>query len=216
MPILFPWFVEDLELFLQNDVTSGLSFDDILFILLLFADGMVILDKSIDEIDTSLELLCNYCNTWSLEVNAQTTKVMFFSKKRWFTQQWSFTYNGNRLEVVNDFNYLATVLNYTGKFSLNQQQLVGKGLKTLNVLLKKCRKYIGKPKIRCKLFYSFIGSILDYACEMSGFSKSKKNERIHLKFCKNILMCKMNTPNYCSLWWVGTLSFIYFTLFKNT
>ena len=29
---------------------------------------------------------------------------------------------------------------------------------------------------------------------MSGFSKSKEIERIHLKFCKKILMCKMNTP----------------------
>ena len=29
---------------------------------------------------------------------------------------------------------------------------------------------------------------------MSGFSKSKEIERIHLKFCKKILMFKMNTP----------------------
>ena len=98
------------------------------------------------------------------------------------------------MEVVNDFNYLGTVFNYTGNFSLNQQQLVGKGLKTLNVLLINCRKYKLNPKILCKLFYFFIGSILDYACEMSGFSKSKEIERIHLKFCKKILMCKMNTP----------------------
>ena len=52
-----------------------------------------------------------------------------------------FTYNGNMMEVVNDFNYLGTVFNYTGNFSLNQQQLVGKGLKALTVLLIKCRKH---------------------------------------------------------------------------
>jgi len=61
--LLFSLFIEDLELFLQNGVTSGLSFDDIVLILLLFADNMVILGKSVDEINTSLELLCNYCNT---------------------------------------------------------------------------------------------------------------------------------------------------------
>ena len=80
-PILFSLFVEDLELFLQNGVTSGLSFDDTLFILLLFADDMVILGKYVDEINTSLELLCTYCNTWSLGVNAQKTKVMIFEKE---------------------------------------------------------------------------------------------------------------------------------------
>jgi len=43
------------------------------------------------------------------------------------------------------------------------------------------------------LFDSFIGLILNYACEISDFSKSKEIERIHLKFCKIILLCKMNT-----------------------
>ena len=100
-------------LFLQNDVTSGLSFDDSLLLLLLFADDMVILGKSVDEINTSLELLCTYCNTWSLGVNAQKTKVMFFRKRGGLLNSDVFTYNGNRLEVVNDFNYLGTVFNYT-------------------------------------------------------------------------------------------------------
>ena len=94
---------------------------------------MVIHGKSVDEINTSLELLCNYCNTWSLEVNAQKTKAMVFEEVVYSTTK--FTYNGNRVEVVNDFNYLETVFNYTGNFSLNQQQLVGKGLKALTVLL---------------------------------------------------------------------------------
>ena len=170
---------------------------------------MVIIGKSVDEINTSLELLCNYCNTWSLEVNAQKKRGGLLNSE-------VFTYNGNRLDVVNVFNYLGTVFNYTGNVSLNQQQLVGKGLKALNVLLIKCRKYKVKPKILCKLFDSFIGSIPNYACEISGFSKSKEIERIHLKFCKKILMCKMNTPTTAVYGELATLSFIYFTLFKNT
>ena len=98
------------------------------------------------------------------------------------------------MEVVNYFNYLGTVLNYTGNFSLNQQQLVCKGLNALTVLLINCRQYKLKPRILCKLFDSFISSIINYACDISGFSKWKEIERIHLKFCKKILMCKMNTP----------------------
>lgn len=42
-PILFSLFVEDLELFLQGDVDSGLVINDIVLTLLLFADDMVIL-----------------------------------------------------------------------------------------------------------------------------------------------------------------------------
>ena len=98
------------------------------------------------------------------------------------------------MEVVNDFNYLGTVFNYTGNFSLNQQQLVCKGLNALNVWLINCRQYKLKPRILCKLFDSFISSIINYACDISGFSKWKEIERIHLKFCKKILMYKMNIP----------------------
>jgi len=42
---------------------------------------MVIIGKSVDEINTSLEVLSNYCNTWSLDVNAQKTKVMVFRRR---------------------------------------------------------------------------------------------------------------------------------------
>ena len=48
-PALFSLFLEDLELFLQGDQTCGLTFDDITFILMLFADNMVNLGKDKDE-----------------------------------------------------------------------------------------------------------------------------------------------------------------------
>ena len=41
-PLLVSLFIEDLELFLQKDTTSGSSIDDIALILLLFADDMAI------------------------------------------------------------------------------------------------------------------------------------------------------------------------------
>ena len=43
-PLLFSIFVEDIELFLQNNIDSGLQLDDIVLILLLFADDMAIVD----------------------------------------------------------------------------------------------------------------------------------------------------------------------------
>ena len=54
--ILFSLFIEDLELFLQEDPTCGLSFDEITFILMLFADDMVIVGKDRNDLQ-SLDLL---------------------------------------------------------------------------------------------------------------------------------------------------------------
>lgn len=60
--------------------------------------------------------------------------------------------------VVDDFNYLGTVFNYTGNFKLNQEYLASKAIKALNILLQHCKKYELKPKILCQLFDSFVGS----------------------------------------------------------
>ena len=45
-PILFSLFVEDLELFVEDSVSSGLNFDDVVLIMLLFADDMAIIGKN--------------------------------------------------------------------------------------------------------------------------------------------------------------------------
>ena len=134
-PVLFALFVDDLELFLQNDPLCGLSVDDLTLILMLFADDMVVFGKSVEELQNNLELLNVYCKKWGLEVNTEKTKVMVFRNRGPLKANEKWTYNGKNLEVVNDFNYLGTVFNYTGSFILNQETLAGKGLKALNVLL---------------------------------------------------------------------------------
>lgn len=192
---MFSMFLEDLELYLQDNINSGLSIDDITIILLLFADDMVLLGRTPADLQNSLELLYEYCYKWGLSVNIPKTKIMVFRKRGPLRQDEKWFYNGEELETVNDFNYLGVVFNYTGSFTLNQEVLAGKGLKALNILLMKVRTYNLKPKTMCQLFDAFVGSILSYGSEVWGFSKSKEIERIHLKFCKRILKVKLSTSN---------------------
>ena len=194
-PVMFSMFLEDLELFLQDDINSGLSIDDITIILLLFADDMVILGKSPQDLQNSIDLLQSYCEKWGLSINVKKTKVVVFRKRGQLRVEEEWFYNGEKLEAVNDFNYLGVVFNYTGSYTLNQQTLSGKGLKALNILLSKLRAFKLQPKTTCQLFDAFVGSILSYGCETWGFSKSKEIERIHLKFCKRILNVKSSTSN---------------------
>lgn len=194
-PALFSLFIEDLELFLQNDQTCGLTFDDITFILMLFADDMVILGKDKDDLQTSLHLLETYCHKWGLQVNTDKTKIVVFRKRGGLLNDEAWTYKGSNLEVVSNFNYLGTIFNYTGNFALNQETLVGKGLKAMNCLIHNTKRYPFKPKVMCQLFDAFVGSILSYSCEIWGFGKCKEIERIHLKFCKYLLKVKSSTCN---------------------
>jgi hypothetical protein len=194
-PVMFSLFIEDLELYLQNNLNSGIDLQDICLILLLFADDMVLIDENPLDLQNSLNKLHEYCNKWGLEVNVNKTKIVVFRKRGGLRAGENWLYGQDNIEIVNDFNYLGVTLNYTGNFNLNTQTLYGKSLKALNNLVANLKKYETKPKIALQLFDSFIGSILMYASEVWGFHKSKKLENIHLKFCKTILGVRKSTSN---------------------
>ena len=194
-PLMFSLFIEDLELFLTDNINSGLTINDITIILLLFADDMVIIGKTPNELQQSLDLLKSYCDTWGLEVNTDKTKIVVFRKRGPVFENEKWLYGNSYIEVVNDFNYLGTCFNYTGTFCLNQEVLTGKGLKALNVFLYKIKNYCISPKILCQLFDAFVGSILSYSCEVWGFNKCKNIEKIHLKFLKLLLGVKKSTSS---------------------
>ena len=194
-PILFSMFINDLEQCLKEGSSSNLVFEDIPITTILYADDMCILADTPEELQTRLNLLYSYCNRWQLQVNTSKTKIVVFRRRGVIRQGETWKYDGTDLEVVNDFNYLGTVFNYTGSFTLNQTSLIGKGSKALNVLLYKLRNYPFSCKVLCQLFDAFVGSTLSYASEVWGFGKSKGVETIHLKFCKRILAVKASTSN---------------------
>jgi len=95
--ILFSLFIEDLELCLQDDVNCGLSFNDIMFVLMLFADDMVILDNSPADLQQRLELISEYCSKWGLQVNTVKSKNLVFRKRDGLRPYEVLQYNGHGL-----------------------------------------------------------------------------------------------------------------------
>ena len=131
-----------------------------------------------------------------------------FFKRGGLLNNVSWSYKGDNIEVVNDFNSLGTVFNYTGTFALNQETLVGKGLKALNILLYNTKKYCLKPKVMCQLFDAFVGSVLSFSSEIWGLGKSKEVERIHPKVLQNITQGQVFNLQHGCLWRARTLSII--------
>ena len=131
---------------------------------MIYADDMVILGKDANDLQKSLDLLDVYCSRWGLQVNTDKTKIVVFRKRGGLRDNETWTYKGSQLEVVNEFNYLGTVFKYTGSFVVNQETLVGNGLKALSCLLYNTKKYSLSPKVMCQLFDAFVGSVLNYSC----------------------------------------------------
>lgn len=195
-PIMWALFVEDLELYLQDTINSGININDICLILLLFADDMVLIGLTPVDLQNTLNNLSIYCDKWGLEVNVLKSKIMVFRKRGGLKRGEQWFYRGDAVEVVKDFNYV-------GNFNLNSQKLHGKGLKAMNILTANLRKHETKPKTALQLFDALVSSILHYGSEIWGFSKAKNLETLHLKFCKLVLGVKQSTSNVAVYYELG-------------
>ena len=141
-PAFFALFLEDLEMFLQNEQDCSFTIRDICIIILLFADDMVLIGNSREDLQHSLIRLHEYCERWGLEVNIDKRKKKVVFRKRGkikATDKWYF--KNSETEVVDNYNYLGVILNYTGSFNLNNQYLNGNDLKALHILSNNVLKY---------------------------------------------------------------------------
>lgn len=121
---------------------------------------------------------------------------MLFSKKGGIlSRQEKWTYAGETVEIVNSFNYLGIVLSSGGAFIKATNTLVGKALKSMNALFAITKSMQVPTDVMFNLFDSFVLSILNYGCEVWGFSTAQNVERVHRKFCKWLINVKMSTNN---------------------
>ena len=194
-PFLFSLFINDLEIYLHENPNATISLDQLSLYLLLFADDAVIFSESVEGLQTSLDSLESYCKKWNLQVNISKTKIMVFRKGGNLRQNEKWTYAGENIEIVSNFNYLGIVLSSGGSFVKATNTLVGKALKAMHALLSITKEMQVPVKIMFNLFDSFVGSILNYSCEVWGFATAENIERVHRKFCKWLVNVKMSTKN---------------------
>ena len=194
-PFLFSLFINDMEIYLQQNPNAGLSLEQLSIYFLMFADDAVIFSDTIDGLQSSLNYLEMFCTKWNLNVNIDKTKIVVLRKGGILNRNEKWTHSGEEIEIVNSFNYLGIVLTSGGAFVKATNTLAGKALEAMNSLLSITRPMKIPTKIMFNLFDSFVVSILNYGCEIWGFSNATNIERVHRKFCKWHLNVKMSTSN---------------------
>ena len=194
-PILFSLFINDFEMQFIKDGCVPVELQDIHLFILMYADDMVLFSESIDGLQHMLHSLSTYTKDWNLEVNIQKTKIVIFRNGGIVRDTERWVYNGEHIEVLNEFCYLGIVLNYNGKFLVCQKQLARQGKKAMFAM----RSNISDlPLNHCTLFSLFdtyVASILSYACEVWGMHAGNDVEKVHLDFCKHVLGVKKRTNN---------------------
>ena len=192
---LFSLYLNDLEESLIINGAEGIQLDMFKLFVLLYADDIVIFAESKDSLQNSLNILHEYCQRSKLTVNVTKSKIMIFRKGR-ISQDVQFTYNNEQIDIVQTFNYLGVKVSSGGSFSHACESLAGQASKAIFKMKKYLAKFTNiKISHRLELFDKLILPILNYGSEVLGILNITKIERIHLKYCKEILGVKTQTQN---------------------
>ena len=192
---LFAIYVNDLEDYLRG-ANAGVTIFDVKFLLLLYADDVVILAESAEKLQEQINKLYMYCMEWRLRLNSEKSQILVF--RRGSTTVRDDRYYGDSRIKSNEQNFLPGpgILFQRFFFKNSQATLADQASKALFQLHKTLHKFKNVPvSLTLDLFDKFISPILNYASEMWGFHSAPEIERIHLTFCKHILGVKKTTQN---------------------
>ena len=78
---------------------------------LLYADDTIVLAENASDLQSALNGVKDYCETWKLRVNTSNTKVVVFSRGK-IRRRPDFFLGNERIEVVDDYTYLGVTFNY--------------------------------------------------------------------------------------------------------
>ena len=103
--LLVMLFVNDILNNINSDLDGIFTINELKLFLIMFADAQVLVSTSSTSLQSMLNDIEMYCNTWKLKININKTKVLIFEKRGRHTDYNFYLYN-EKLEIVTSFRYL--------------------------------------------------------------------------------------------------------------
>ena len=176
---------------------QGILLGNLLIKYLQFADDLVIICESVEELQTQINNLVEYCATNKLTINSLKTKVMIFHKGRLPNcDKVDFYIEKDKLEIVNEFPYLGFTFTTQLSFSKHVSKLNAKARSKIGMLFAKLPIRHLPLDLALKLFHIYVVPTYTYGLPiwMSSVSKTslKQIDTVFLKFLKRYL----GVPDY--------------------
>ena len=209
-PTLFGLYIDAAEDFICSNLDGGGSVQ--IFSnkvpLLLYADDIVFLASSEQELQKIMDIFSDFCYKYYLTVNLKKTQVVIFSKAR-KAQTVNITYRGIPVPRIDKYTYLGIVFQekFGAKFGGLQMLAVAK--RALFSLERKLRsENITAPSMIIQMFDSLIAPILLYGSEVWGcYTNNAEADVFYLGFLKNLFRVPKGTNSDIILAEAGRLSF---------
>lgn len=208
-PVLFSLYLNDLH----DSLPGGIQVGDTKVKVLMYADDIVLLAKSPEELQNMIDALYDYCNIWGLTVNLAKSKIIIFREGSRISKSLNFSYGEKKIELVNEYKYLGVLLTYNLSYHKHLELKLATAKTAINATW---LSYIFNPEIstanKLKIFYAASRSIMFYGAQVWGFKQYEQVEKLFRFFIKKLLFLPKNTPNYMIHIETGLQTQYFFTL----
>ena len=178
-PMLFSLYINDLAKeikFLNKGVHIGESKVSIL----LYADDIIFLAESEEDLQLMLNCLNQWCAYWQLVVNGLKSNVVHFrcvSSKR---SNFKFSCGDISLDVVSQYRYLGVILTEHLDYAVTVKSVSQVASRAFGSLVCKFKHFGGFPYVTySKLYDSLVWPIVDYSCSIWGTSDYSVINKLH-------------------------------------
>ena len=125
-PFLFIFFLYDIEAVLESGCFRGVSMSDITIRRLVYADNLLLMSDSTEDIQRGIDILYDYYTRWKLNINIEKSAVVSFRKYETLSINEHYFFGDTLLTATNTYSYLGMLVSDRGKFDVLQktQQIV--------------------------------------------------------------------------------------------
>ena len=174
-PTLFAIFVNDMVSEI-NSLNKGLSIGDRRVSCLLYADDIVLMSDTPDNLQDILNTVYSWCSKWRLGVNMSKTKIMHFRKKSILRSNHVFSFGDNEIDYCDEYRYLGMQLNELLDYTHSANVLSDASSRALGAVISRYYATQGlNYKTFTKLYANLVEPVMDYASSIWGYKVHNKN-----------------------------------------
>jgi len=207
-PILFNLYINSLISRMRR-LGLGIDVDDLIVSLLLYADDLVLLAESKEDLQRMLDELHEWTQECDMSVNNAKTKVVHFRRGPSIPRTETVFRLGEyvEIELVDKYRYLGLVLTEFMDMNITVKYVAMAAQRALGVLIAKSKSQGGLPyPVFTKLYDTLVQPIIDYGAAIWGHKSFSCIQTVQNRAMRYYLGVGRRTPNVAlqgEMGWLG-------------
>ena len=193
-PLLYDIFIDGLAKEISSKC-KGIEMDNVCIKQLLYADDIVLIANSAEDLQQMLEVVQDYSRRWLFEVNVDKTKVLVFGSLA-VGRHGFWTCYGRRLEEKRSFKYLGVDFSCNLRWKETKARLLTRAKRNMyKAWAMGFRGGFLSPEAAVNVYKGVIRSCLEYGVEYFGHEQWREADQIQYRTGCMILQVSQSAPS---------------------